>query len=276
MRHFNVLRIISLLLVFSLVTFSCATGKNQVTDAVFGFTAEAVPEGLLLTFNNIPPDIIRLFISVQSWDDKEELENGHDIVSSYADIRDASFSRGGIHSLQLESVKETGKVIFPIVQPGQKYYISAMVQTKADIDNDVIPIFINKEIIAGDGIYFNKEHVTLELNNTNSAVTLLSEPLFSSDVIFNTQKYDFSVTIIAKENGSIGLGTHHIPAGLSSDGLSWVFEPNMTNNLRINNGGWLESGNDYPAWAIVYVNIIHDDIIWSVEIAKTPEFNFSL
>jgi len=262
--------------VFSLVTFGCATGKNQVTGAVFGFTAEAVPEGLLLSFNNIPPDSIRLFISVHSWGDKEELENGHDIVSSYADIRDASFSRGGIHSLQLEKVKETGKVIFPIVQPGQKYYISAMVQTKADIDNDVIPIFIDKEIIAENGIYFNKEHVTLELNNTNSAVTLLSEPLFSSDVIFNTQKYDFSVTIIAKENGSIGLGTHHIPAGLSSDGLSWVFEPYMTENLKINNGGWLESDNYYPAWVKVYVNIIHDNIIWSVEIAKTPEFNFTL
>ena len=275
MQHFKALITTLLILVFALVTFSCATSKNQISDTKFGLTVETVSEGLLLTFNNIPPDSIRLFISVHSWCHTEEVENGQNTVVAFADIRDTSFSEGGLPSLQLTRVKETGKVIFPIVQAGQKYHISAMIQTRADIDNKTIPVFVDTEIIGKNGIYFNREDVELELIN-NSAVTLYTEPLFTSPVIFHTQKYSFGITIMVDENRSIGLGTHHIPAGLSSDGLTWIFEPEMTESLRKYNAGWLETGNYYPAWAKAYVNILHGDIIWSVEIARTQNFNFSL
>jgi len=275
MQHFKVLKTTLLILVFALVTFSCATSKSQISDAKFGLTVETVSEGLLLTFNNIPPDSIRLFISVHSWCHIEEVENGQNTVVAFADIRDTSFSEGGLPSLQLTRVKETGKVIFPIVQAGQKYHISAMIQTRADIDNKTIPVFVDTEIIGKNGIYFNRKDVGLELIN-NSAVTLYTEPLFTSPVIFHTQKYSFGITIMVDENRSIGLGTHHIPAGLSSDGLTWIFEPEMTESLRKYNAGWLETGNYYPAWAKAYVNILHSDIIWSVEIARTQNFNFSL
>ena len=60
------------------------------------------------------------------------------------------------------------------------------------------------------------------------------------------------------------------------NGLTWTFEPEMTGSLRKNNNDWLQDGNYYPAWAMAYANIIHDGIIWSIEIAKTPIFNFSL
>ncbi|MCL2592008.1 MAG: hypothetical protein FWD82_01460 [Defluviitaleaceae bacterium] len=275
MHRSKVLRAISLLLIFSFITFSCTRNKNQIASSDFGLTAEAISEGLLLTFNNIPSDTIRLFIHVQSWCDTETLESSHDIIASFADIRDASFSVGERHSIKLEQVKETGKVIFPIAQAGQKYRISALVQTRSDINNEVVPVFIETEVIAKNGIHFNKDDVRLELYN-NSAVTLSSVPLFSSEIVFDTQKFSFGVTIMVGETGSIGIGTHHIPDGLSSDGLTWVFEPQMTDNLRSNSNGWLESGNYYPAWAIAYANILHDDILWFVEIAKTPEFSFSL
>jgi hypothetical protein len=281
MQHFKVLRTISLSLVFALVAFSllvssCTKSRNNIVSTDFGITAEAITEGLLISFSNIPSDTIRLFISVNSWDDSEETENSYNIFSSFADIRDASFTSGGIYSLQLEKIKETGKTIFPMVQAGQKYIVSAMLQTKSDIDNEVIPIFIEVETIAENGIYFNRNDIELGLNINNSAVTLHTEPLFSSDVIFYTQKYDFGVSIMVKENGSIGLGTHHIPEGLSADGLTWAFEPQMTEILTNHNDGWLETGNYYPAWISAYVNIIHDDIIWFYEIAKTPVFNYSL
>lgn len=279
MQYFRALRIISLVLAFVMVTFglmSCAGRAASENDTDFGFTAEAVSEGILLTFNNIPPDSIRLFISVQSWDDTEKLKSSYDLVSSIADIRETSCPGRGAHSLQLERVKETGKVFFPIVQAGQKYRISASIQTRSDIDNETIPTFIENEVIAKNGIYFNREDVILELNDTNSTVTLLSEPLFSSEVNFYTNKFDFGVTIVIDEQGSIGTGTHHIPEGLSSDGLTWTFEPQMSENLRRHHGDLFESGKSYSAWAVTYVNIIYDDIVWSVEIAKTPKFNFSL
>jgi len=270
MHHFKALRSISLILGFSLVIFGCATSKNQVLDSHFRFTAEAVSEGILLTFSNIPSDSVRLFISVQLWDDTGEI--GHyNCISSLADIRDASFPYRAISSLQLERVKETGRVIFPIVQAGQKYTISAFVQSRSDIDNGFYSVFIDVEVIAENGIYFNRDEVQFKLNDTNSSVTLHSMPLFSSDVVFHAQKIGFYTVI-----GSISVGTQHIPSGLSSDGLTWTFEPQMTDSLRDYNNDWLQSGSYYPAWSVVFANIIHDDIIWSVEIAKTPIFDFSL
>ena len=271
-QHFKVIFLLS---VFVLFVFGCATNKSEVTDAGFGLTAEVISEGILLIFYNIPPDSIRLFISIQSWDDTGEFGSYH-MISSFADIRDASFLGGAISSLQLERIKGNGRIIFPIVQAGQKYTISASIQTRYDIDNDITPTFIYTEIIAENGIYFNREDLQFEVNETNTAVTLHSVPVFSSDVVFCSQKIGFSVFISVGESRSISVATHHIPDGLSSDGLTWTFEPQMTDNLRENNNNWLQSGNYYPAWARAYANIIHDGIIWSVEIAKTPVFNFSL
>ena len=274
-RHFVGLRIITLLLVFVLVVSSCATSDNKATDTGFGFIAEAVSEGILLTFSNIPSDSVRLFIAVQSWDDTGEM--GHyNRISSFADIRDASFPYGAISSFQLERVKETGRVIFPIVQMGQKYTISASVQSRSDLDNGIEPVFIEVEVTAENGIYFNRDGVQFELNDTNSAVTLHSMPLFSSSVVFHAQKIEFNTVVSVMDVGSISVGTHHIPAGLSSDGLTWTFQPQMTDSLRADNNGWLQSGSYYPAWSVVYANIVHDDIVWSVEIAKTSIFDFSL
>ena len=275
MRHLRVLRIMALLSVFVPVVFSCATGNNRAADTGFGFTAEAVSEGILLTFSNIPSDSVRLFVSVQSWDGTGEREY-YNSISSFADIRDASFPYGAVSSLQLERVRETGRVVFPIVKAGQKYTISASVQTRSDIDNGTDPVFIYAEVIAENGISFDREGVQFELDKTNSAVTLHSAPLFSSDVIFHAQKMDFSVVISIMGMGSIGVSTHHIPAGLSYDGLTWAFEPQMTDSLRADNNNWLHSGSYYPAWAVAFANIIHDGIVWSVEIAKTQMFDFSL
>jgi DNA-binding CsgD family transcriptional regulator len=278
-QNLKAIRIISLFLVLTLtigfVTVKLVSGNWQ-NNMGFGMTAETVPEGILLSFSNIPSDTIRLFISVNSFDEIEETKNGYNIFSSFADIRDTSFPGGGIYSLQLETIKEAGKIIFPMVQAGQKYNVSAMLQTKSDIDNGIISTFFEVETIAENGIYFNRNDIELGLNINNSAVTLYTEPSFSSDLNFYNQKYGFGVTIMVKENGSIGLDTHHIPEGLSADGLTWTFEPIMTKNFANDNRGWLEKGNYYPTWISAYVNFIHDDIIWFSEIAKTPVFDYSL
>jgi hypothetical protein len=285
MHHFRALRTrtwfaISLILGFAPVTFGCATddlvsGRNRAADADFRLTAEAAPEGLLLTLSNIPPDTNHLWITVQEWFNTEEPVSSHNIVSSYAGITDASV-RGWVHgSRQLEKIKQTGKVIFPIVQAGKKYHISAMAYNEQNYYASLeYPRMAETECTAGNGIYFNRDSVKLELDNAHSTVTLSSEPVFSSEVTFDTQKYSYGVTVYIPENRAMGVGDHHTPGGLSSDGLTWIFEPYMTADLRNDNGGWLESGNTYSAWAEVKALIIYDDITWSVGIAKTPEFNY--
>ncbi|MDR1869993.1 MAG: hypothetical protein LBQ82_08410 [Treponema sp.] len=284
MRQINFLRKIILFISFALLVLSCDTRKNHDDNTEFGLTAEAVPEGILLTISNIPQDATHLWISVSSWGDTEEPESPNSIIYSYAAITDTSVW-GVVNSTQnLDKIKQTGKVIFPIVEAGTKYSCSATIYNEREInlirenDENVYPRTAYAQVIADNGIYFNREDVKLEINNAHSVVTISCEPEFSSKVIFDDQKYRFGVTISVGNNSSMGVADHHIPAGLSSDGLTWEFEPQMTDALRSDSddGGWLEIGSNYSAWAEVYANIIYDDIKWSVGIAKTPEFIYSL
>jgi len=285
MQHFKALRMrtwfaSTLILGFALITFGCATNENHVSNVDFELTAEAVTEGILLTFSNIPSNTTHMWISVFSLGDTEKAEYTH----SYADITNASI-RGWVNSTQqLEKVKQTGNVIFPIVQAGQKYSISATVYNELDFEamrnrDDVNshPLSAYTECIAEDGVYFDRNLVKLVLNDTNSTVTLTSEPVFSSGVTFDSQKYTFDVVILVDEHRSVSVGDHHFPGGLSSDGLTWAFEPGMTQNIKEDDVAisWLENSVNYTAWASARANIVYDDIKWTVEIAKTPEFTYS-
>jgi hypothetical protein len=281
MQQVKAFGLISLII---MVIFGCAgslpvSGQNQIPNNDFGFTAEAVPEGILLTFYNIPSEAVRLFIST-AYTSAEEAANPYNYVTSFADVRDASILSGAVHTAQLDKVKQSGKVIFPITQPGQNYYISAMVWDKQGNelyrahDENYFPPSAAAECVAENGIHFNSKALKLELNGGNSVVTLSSEPEFSSDVVFDTQKYSFGVTIDVPGKGAIGVASHHLPEGLSSNGLAWTFEPGMTADIKNDNTGWLESGTSYSAWARVNANIIYDDVTWFVEIAKSREFTY--
>jgi len=245
---------------------SCVKNKNQLADTNTGLKAESVPEGILLTFGNIPADTARLFIQAQTWLDAEGTPSVLNLISSFTDLRNES----------LEQIKQTGTVILPVVQAGQKYDIAALLQTDHDLElmeQGFLPDFFTTECVAENGIYFEK-NIELKLIDNNTGVTLSSEPVFSSEVTYAPKKYRFAVTIRHYENetgtGSISVGDHHIPA---ANGLTWVFDPAMTESFRENKE--LESGS-YPAYATVFCNIIYDNITWAIEIAKTPEFIYSL
>ena len=259
MRQFKTLRTISLLLGFALAVFGCATSKNQAANGETGVQAVAVPEGIRLTFNTIPPETKRLFIHFQ-YSVNEGMHGITNIVSSFSDLRDSS----------LAQVKQTGNVIFPVVAKGCTYHISVIFQNE---DFEDILDWKFADCIADKGIYVNN-NVSLDLNETHSAVTLSGEPIFSSDVTFDDTKYDFAVTIQHYQNdtesGSIGVGNRHV-SGV--EGLTWTFDPEMTAHLR--EGRYMESGS-YPAYVTARCNIIYNNIKWSVEIAKTPEFTYTL
>jgi len=281
MRQFKVLWTISLVLGFALLVFSCATGRNRSANAEFRLGAQAVPEGLLLTFSNNPADASHMWISIQSWGDAEEVESARDIISSFAALTNTSKMDWVGSTQQLERVKQTGRVVFPFVQAGQKYQISAVVYNQRQRELSINggeyfqPVWADAQVRAGHGVYFDRDAVKFELDDAKSAVTLSTEPVFSSNVIFYDQRYSFSVIIMVAETGSVSVGDHHIPDSLSPDGLTWTFEPQMSTFNLIGNE-WVEEGVYYSAWAEARVNIIYDDINWSIEVAKTPVFNFSL
>jgi len=259
MQHFKTLRKISLILGFILVTFGCATSKSH-QSVYIGLKAETVPEGISLTFDYIPPETTSIFIGVQKGLEHSPPVNPHNIVFSYSSITGDS----------LEQVKKTKKIVFPIVQSGEIYRVAVSLNKDKYQPIKGIPEWINVECTAGNGIYFNR-NIELKLDNAHTTVTLSSEPVFSSKVIFDSNKYSYSMTIIQKHTEeevlSIGMGNNDVA------GLKWVFEPECTNSLNEKNN--LESGS-YPAYVTAFCNIIYDNIKWFVEIAKTPEFTYSL
>ena len=260
MHHLRAFGTIFLILGFALLSFGCATGKPasgnyQTVTGETGITAEAVPQGICVTFNNIPKETNRLFVMFQHWVDNDHPESTHGIIGSYSDIT----------GITLEQVKQTGRVIFPFVKAGQMYTISACFENEKGQVITGVPDWIYAECAASAGIYFN-EGPTLALNSANTGVTLSCEPVFPEEVQFAPDKYVYAVKLDLSEQGSLGYSDR-------SAALHWDFEPNMTFDLK--NGEHLQSG-DYSAYVTVYRNINYDNVTWTVEIAKTPEFVYSL
>jgi hypothetical protein len=260
MQNFKVLRIISLILGFVLVTFGCTTSKSRQSVDV-GLKAETVPEGISLTFDYIPSETTRLFIGIAKGKNSPPA-NPHDVIFSYSNIMDDS----------LEQVKKTGKIIFPVVQIGETYKISVQFNKEGYQPIKGIPEWINAECIAGNGIYFDR-NINLKLDDAHTTVTLSSEPVFFFFLIFDTYKYSYNITIIQKQTETEVLLMGGSAGDHTTNALKCVFEPEWTNLLNKENT--LKSGS-YPAFVRAFCNIIYDNIKWYVEIAKTPEFTYSL
>jgi hypothetical protein len=282
MLHFKSLRTISLILIIVFLTFSCITGKNQSKNTEFGITASAVTEGIQIDFHNFPSDTTHLFIYISTLLDLEGPANSYNSVSAYAFITNGNIDEWHNSTHNLELIKKTERIIFPIVRTGRNYYISARAYNEFEYNSmrddsyDNLPRFASTEVIADNGIYFNRNEVQLSLNNNNSVMSLISEPVFSSDIIFDEQKYSFGVTIVVNDDWTLGAGDHHYDTGLSGDGLTWTFEPQMTTVIKEHHTNLIQEGIFYTAWAEASVNIVYNDIKWTVEIAKSPEFQYSL
>jgi hypothetical protein len=252
MHHFKALRLISLILGFVLVIFGCATSKSHQSMNI-GLKAEAVPEGICLIFDNIPPEVTRLFISSSDW--SIEITSPYDIVSNHADIR------GGL----LEQVKNSGKVILPFVKAGHEYSIHVSFQK--DDFKDIKGAEARVQCKPYSGVFFD-EIIELNLNDSFTNVTLSSEPIFPREVHYSFPKYSITV---AFDSENIGVG--YFTNTISENTLTMYFEPEMSDDLK--KGNYLKNG-DYPAYITAYCNLIYDNIKWEVEIAKSQEFTYSL
>jgi hypothetical protein len=295
MQHFKALRtrtkfaISSILgLCFALFTFGCDADKNQVLDffsnmeasaiGIIGssdvptsiftanhlapelfpieISAETVPEGIRVTFANysaIPQETKDIGICFRDWGGNEEpnWENA-DWFDDFYNLRETTCFK------VTEQVKHTGMVIFPFVQPGHKYFITAFWFNNED-DCELTKTI---ECIADGGIYLNS-NITLDLNNAKTGVTLSNAPSFTSDVQFERLRY--FITVLPCNDG-----TEFFPSD-SNNELFWDFEPKFKEYLKeigVVNG-------DYPAFVSVNISIIHNNIPWVMELAKSPVFTYS-
>jgi hypothetical protein len=256
MQYVLTLRKTILIFCFALITFGCAINEAQSSNVNNGLKAEAVPEGIMLTFDSIPPETTRIFLSFShsgeiEW---EMITSPHDIILTYADIR------GSL----LEQVKNSGEVIFPFVKAGQKYSIYAALQKDGFEDIASMHVW---GCIPYSGIYFDKG-VEINLNETHTGAALNAEPAFTAEVLYAPVKYSFSAVIDkAGPNDSIGFSAEE-----TVQGSTWDFEPIMTDTLRTTD--YLQNG-DYPVYIRAYSKLIYNNIEWNVQIAKANEFTFS-
>jgi hypothetical protein len=230
-------------LVFVLVFIGCASNKTISQDDIIGLNTENVPEGILLSFDNIPTETNRMFIHLMGYS-----VNNENPVPLFVDIRE----------IQLDKVKETSRVICPFVQNDVKYIIGVNFNAGENYETEN---WIYSEIIADKGIY-SVNDLTLELNDTQTGVILSAEPLFSSNVQYAPQKYMYTLTIKKDENNA----SSYSETLDDNNTLSWNFSPEYIGD--INNG-------NFPADVTAYCNINYDNMMWIVGIASSDDFEIS-
>jgi hypothetical protein len=229
-----------------MVFIGCATNKTISQNNIFGLKAGNAPEGIVLTFDNIPSEATRMFIHIME---------GANPVSVFTDIR----------GTLLDQVKEKGKVVCPFVQNGHHYYIGVSVDTG---NNENSQNWVNLELTAStsNGIHTLNE-ISLELNKAQTGVTLSAEPVFSDNVQYDSQKFRYMVTIKVDDYNSIGYGEH------GDNKLTWEFLPGMTEDIRKDN---IQVSGNLPAYVTAYCNINYDDLLWVVGVVTSKEFTVSL
>jgi hypothetical protein len=248
-----------LILGLALVTFGCITNKAGTPIESISVKAEAVPEGICLTFDNIPPEASYVFITLH------ETPDIFDYLSSFTRIRDS----------ELKQLKETKKVKLPFVKPGKKYEITAVI-IKDDYPEGHKGGFINREwefyayaeCTPYAGAYFYN-NVEFNLDEKNSSVTLSTEPNFPQEIIFAKDKYNFYAHIVFEPSDIL-----RKPEGEDSqyygNELIWNYSA-MYDFYKT----WL-AGGEYHGYVKAACNIIYDNLKWEVEIAKSKRISFSL
>jgi hypothetical protein len=267
MKHFKVFRTIALILGFSLFTFGCATSKlgsskNHVfTLADIRISAQTVPKGILVTFSNfsnIPQDIDTLRVTFSDCGKNSEPDwRKMDRVATFKYLHDYNYNSYSENIIK--QVRKTGKVVFPFVETGHKYNISAIF-----IDKKGFVKSMDTDCIADGGIYINK-NINLALNRARTGISLSSKPEFPSNAKVEIKKLTYH--IVSCTDGFLSaIGSD------STDDLFWEFEPKFKKQLKENG---LTKGS-YPTYVGANLNIIHNNISWILEIAKSPIFTYSL
>jgi len=277
MQNLKVLRKRTVVLISLVSVIALAIGfmaintvsRNLQNNTDYGMTAETVPEGIRLVFSNvsnIPPEIDTLVISFDEWLGSEEPDlegsDAHTFMNSVSNSRvSQTWWKEKFDITVLEQVKQTGTVIFPFVQSGHKYTITAIfVNDKLPIPDNIVN-FITTECVADGGIYLDN-NIALNFNHDYTGVSLSGKPVFTNNVKY--EKMQFSI-VLHKGDYTEAIGTY-------TDDLSWNFEPKFSEHLK---EAGVSNGN-YMAIVGANIHVIYNNISWLLDIACTPVFIYSL
>jgi len=270
MQNFKIQWKICLNIALFLVLFGCTVGETQSIREDIRLKAISIPEGISLHFDNIPTNTNWVYIEYTDWGGKDSPANYYDGTSNYAYIKDIQ---------EIERLKKTHTLILPFVQANHKYKIYAVFFLTKEGETqtqDNIPILLETDCIADNGIFFFGD-IKLNINDTQTSVSLSSKPQFTSEVQYAPVEISYKMTLLFNGTGAgfatISIGDLILKKFFFDDGLTWNFEPEMSDYLK--EGSQIKSGVNYPAYFTARSNVIYDNITWSVEIAKSKEFNYS-
>jgi hypothetical protein len=271
MCRFRFSRTIFIVLCFVLIILSCTLDETHSTKENVSIKAVSVPEGISLCFDSIPANTTRVYVEYYDWGGKDVPESYYDGTCNYAFIKETSV---------IERLKDTHTLTLPFVQTDHKYKIGVVFFLTKEGETqteDNKPIILETECIAYNGIYCD-QNIGLSINETQTIVKLSSRPQFSSEVQFAPTETSYKLTLLYSGTGAkfatISIGDEITKSILLDDGLTWNFEPEMADYLK--EGSQIKSGVNYPAYFTARSNVIYDDITWSVEIAKSREFSYSI
>jgi len=269
-QNFKIQWKICLNIAFVFVFFGCTIGETQSIKEDIRLKAISIPEGINLHFDNIPTDTIWVYIEYNDWGGKDSPSNYYDGTTNYAYIKDVQ---------EIERLKKTHSLTLPFVQPGHKYEIGVVFFLTKEGETqtqDNMPIILVTECISDNGIYL-QEYMDLSFNETQTSVALFSKPQFSSEVQFAPVDISYRMTLLYSmtENGfsTISYNDTIFKESIFDNVLTWNFEPKMSDYIK--EGNQIKNSVNYPAYFTARSNVIYDNITWSVEIAKSKEFNYS-
>jgi hypothetical protein len=226
------------MVVFSLI--GCATTKSTSNGNKIGVKSEP-KNGISLSFDSIPQDVSNIFITLRPAN--ATTETGKEVFAT-------------IENEVLKELKQSNSLNCPFVQDGQEYTITLMCSKK----NGEYPI-TTSDCVAQGGTHLSNQPA-LVLDKEKSIVTLSEAPEFSTNVNYANDKYEFSITVMDKNNRSYAYTEKGNELQSNFSGISKDF---TAKGLNLH--------GRYSAYVTAFCLLTNDKVCWTVAVAKTDDFN---
>jgi hypothetical protein len=241
--------------------------KQETAKMVIGMKVETSADALFLLFDSVPEETTGLNVSLEDITGTDFINNSGESrffigLSASSSVKNMIKTYQNISGDALKQIKLSRKLKIPFAKTGHRYQVIVLFTTNVtesgagnSVSNRVYTA--KTEFTADKGIYFNNEII---LNKNETTVTLSSEPQLPANTEYAPGKYIWSVTV----TGDFGLMSFPMqfndnPSGSS---LSWDYDRFMKEKFAALEGG------GHSASITVFCNVIHDGIIWSIEIPK--------
>jgi hypothetical protein len=218
----------------------CATSQSASNGNKIGVKSES-KNGITVSFASIPQDVSSVFITLKPAN--ATTETGKEVFTT-------------IENEALKELKQAKTLICPFVQDGQEYTITIMCSKK----DDDYPT-TTSDCVAQGGIHLSNQPA-LVLNQEKSIVTLSEVPVFSTKVNYASDKYEFSVTVMDKDNRSY--------AYTEKGNEPQCNFSRITNDFKAKG---LNLHGQYSAYVTAFCDLSIDNVNWKVAVARTDNFN---